>query len=103
MPLRTTSWSSTSITRSRWLSVRSNSGQSYHAAPMPPPMDGDEVFGELLEAMPDGMVMVDESGRIVFVNRQLEQLSGYVRAELIGRRIEKLVPDRFRPDHRGGR
>ena len=61
------------------------------------------VFGELLEAMPDGMVVVDDQGRIESVNINLEQLSGYSREELIGNPIETLVPERFRGGHRGVR
>jgi PAS domain S-box-containing protein len=45
------------------------------------------------------MVMVDESGVILMVNTQTERLFGYSREELIGRPIETLIPERFRPQH----
>src|ERR671936_2825956 len=67
------------------------------------PVEQDDTFGELLDAMPDGMVVVDDRGLIVFVNGHLEQLSGYSRDELIGQRIEGLVPERFRSGHTGVR
>jgi PAS domain S-box-containing protein len=62
-----------------------------------------EVFGELLEAMPDAVIVSDESGRIVFANRHAERLSGYSRHELEGHRIEMLVPERFRSGHESNR
>ena len=57
----------------------------------------------VLEWMPDGVVVCDEHGTIVFVNRQAENLTGYSRGELVGKRIERLVPVRARSAHPGFR
>ena len=59
---------------------------------------------ELLDAAPDAMVVVDEAGAILLVNRQTESMFGYSRDELLGQSVEILVPERFRarhPEHRG--
>jgi PAS domain S-box-containing protein len=61
------------------------------------------MFEGLLEAAPDAMVIVAEDGRIVLVNKQTETLFGYPRAELFGRSIEILVPERYRAAHPANR
>jgi PAS domain S-box-containing protein len=57
----------------------------------------------LLEAAPDAMVVIDQSGAIVLLNTQLENLFGFTRAELLGQAIELLIPPRFRDGHPGHR
>jgi PAS domain S-box-containing protein len=56
-------------------------------------------YESLLNAAPDAMVFVDAEGRIVLANKQLEQLLGYRRDELIGQDLEILIPQRFRREH----
>lgn len=58
-----------------------------------------EQFRLALEAAPTGMLMMDRAGIMVLVNAQIEVLFGYPRDELLGRRIEMLVPERFRAHH----
>ncbi len=60
-------------------------------------------FRDLLESMPDGIVMVNPTGRIVISNRQAQTLFGYQSAELQGKSIEILLPERFRGAHVGHR
>jgi PAS domain S-box-containing protein len=60
---------------------------------------GDSLFRGLLESAPDAMVIVNQSGTIVLVNSQTEQLFGYPREELLGQPVEILIPDRLRPAH----
>ena len=57
------------------------------------------VFKDLLEAAPDAIVAVDVHGRIALVNAQTERQFGYRRDELIGQRVEVLVPEALRGAH----
>lgn len=52
-----------------------------------------------LDAAPDAMVIVAGDGRIAFVNIETEALFQYERAELVGRPVEILLPERFRHAH----
>jgi PAS domain S-box-containing protein len=56
-------------------------------------------FRDLLDVAPDAMVVVDEGGRILLANRQVESLLGYDPEELIGQLLETLLPERFRGRH----
>jgi PAS domain S-box-containing protein len=56
-------------------------------------------FRLVVEASPNGIVLVNAQGHIVLVNARAEKLFGYGREELIGQGIELLVPERFRGEH----
>src|ERR1043165_4807699 len=45
------------------------------------------------------MLVIRDDGRLVLVNQQVETLFGYARAELIGKPIEILLPERLRAKH----
>jgi diguanylate cyclase (GGDEF)-like protein/PAS domain S-box-containing protein len=67
---------------------------------------GAESLGpelDLLNSIPDGVVICDGRGRIVFANKSAEEMTGYRREELSGSPIEMLVPNRLRSLHRGHR
>lgn len=66
------------------------------AEPSPP---AATTLLQLIEAVPDALVVIDAAGRIVVVNKQTEDMFGYRRAEILGQPIEVLVPERFRTDH----
>lgn len=54
----------------------------------------------VVEASPTGILLVDATGRIVMANQQIERIVGYPRADLIGRPLEALLPERSRAIHR---
>jgi len=60
-------------------------------------------FRDLLESTPDGIVIANVTGHIVFTNGHAEALFAYGRRELSGRSVESLLPERFRAAHLGHR
>jgi PAS domain S-box-containing protein len=52
-----------------------------------------------LEAAPDAIIIVGQDGKIRTANGLAEELFEYSRKELIGQKIEMLVPERFRDIH----
>src|SRR3974390_3693593 len=59
----------------------------------------EDLARSLVDAAPDALVLVDEVGRIVFLNRQAEAMFGYDRAELAGEWVEVLLPPPSRVPH----
>ena len=57
------------------------------------------LSSDLLQALPDAIVAVDRDGTIVQVNSQAQELFGYDREELIGQKVEVLVPESYRRRH----
>jgi PAS domain S-box-containing protein len=49
----------------------------------------------LLEAAPDAMVVVNQSGEIVLLNVQAEKQFGYRRDELVGQKVKNIIPEGF--------
>jgi len=49
----------------------------------------------LLEAAPDGMVVVNRGGQIVLLNAQAEKQFGYRRDELLGQNVKDIIPEGF--------
>jgi PAS domain S-box-containing protein len=68
------------------------------------PLDVDPALSQqLLDAAPDAIVVIDDQGSIVLANAQTGRLFGYSRDELLGSKIEVLIPERFRVTHVGHR
>lgn len=65
----------------------------------------DERFRLVVESAPNAMILVNKLGEIAMVNQQTEKLFGYQRNELVGQKLEILIPPRFKknhPNHRDG-
>jgi diguanylate cyclase (GGDEF)-like protein/PAS domain S-box-containing protein len=54
----------------------------------------------ILEYAPDAVVVVNDKGNIARVNHLAVEMFGYGNEELIGRRVEVLLPHRFRAKHK---
>jgi PAS domain S-box-containing protein len=53
----------------------------------------------VVDAAPIAIIVADSDGRITMLNERGARLFGYDPGELLGRRVESLVPDRFRGAH----
>jgi PAS domain S-box-containing protein len=68
-------------------------------SPASPPKWDEDALRAVLESVPDAVIAADIRGTILLVNRQTEDLFGYSRAELLGRPVETLMPERYRAAH----
>lgn len=59
----------------------------------------EERLRLVVESAPNAMVLVNTTGVITLVNQQTEKLFGYERGDLIGKKLEILIPQRFSHDH----
>jgi PAS domain S-box-containing protein len=59
----------------------------------------DDNAWHLFDDIPDGVIVANTTGTIVFANGQAMRLLGYARDELFGLSIDSLVPERFRARH----
>ena len=66
-------------------------------------MDESNWLLEVLEAIPDGVVIADKNGVMLLVNRELERITGYERTEILGSTVEVLIPHDVVGRHEGHR
>jgi PAS domain S-box-containing protein len=59
----------------------------------------EERLRSVLNTVVDGIVTVDEEGRIQTFNPAAERLFGFTRAEVIGQNIKALMPEPYRSGH----
>ena len=55
----------------------------------------EERYRGLMEAAPDGMVVVNQAGEIVILNARAESQFGYRRDELLGQNVKNIIPEGF--------
>jgi protein-histidine pros-kinase len=59
----------------------------------------EERFRLVVESAPNAMLLVNQEGKITLVNTQTEKLFGYSREELVNKKVEMLIPGRFKENH----
>jgi len=57
------------------------------------------TFHLMLEATPNALVLVNNQGRIAYLNSYTERLFHYTKSEIIGKEIGILIPERFKDKH----
>ena len=63
-----------------------------------PTADAD-LYRSIIETTPSALLVIDDRGVIVVVNRRLGELFGYSQDELLGQSVERLLPERYRTRH----
>jgi PAS domain S-box-containing protein len=58
-----------------------------------------DLFDRAFESSPVAMVLTGRDGLIKILNRQVERMFGFGRAELEGARFDRLMPQRFRSEY----
>ena len=61
--------------------------------------ESTELFQAILQCAPDAMLIADEDGVIILANGAAEQLFGYDKADLVGHKVEILIPKERRAAH----
>jgi PAS domain S-box-containing protein len=62
-----------------------------------------DTFREIFQTSAEGIIMIDDQGKILLANPVSEAMFGYAPQQLIGRSLEDLLPQRYRGRHVGYR
>jgi two-component system, sensor histidine kinase len=57
----------------------------------------------ILDSLPDALIIIDATGTVRFANHQVSELFGFTIDEVVGAKVEMLLPERFRARHVGHR
>ena len=61
--------------------------------------DQNTIGYELVANSANGIIIIDADGQIVVVNQVLNTIFGYHEDELLGLRLEQLIPESFKATH----
>lgn len=61
--------------------------------------ESETLFRGLLDTTPDPLIAINKHGLITIVNAEFERHFGYSREEIIGQKVEVLIPERYRKGH----
>lgn len=64
--------------------------------------DSEERYRTVAETASDGIVTIDERGRVIFANLAIEKIFGHRLEELIGHSLTILIPEHLRQSHKNG-
>lgn len=57
------------------------------------------TFADVVSGAPDGVLVIDVDGTIVYANARSAEIFGFAASEILGRTVEALIPERFRTRH----
>lgn len=59
------------------------------------------MYERIIEAAADAIITIDDTEDIVQFNRGAEQIFGYLKSEVLGTKLDCLLPEKFRASHAG--
>jgi PAS domain S-box-containing protein len=62
-------------------------------------LESKDIFRVLFESAAEGLVLVEKTGVILMINPRISEMFGYNENELIGKKIEILIPEKYRTRH----
>lgn len=68
------------------------SGHGRHYAPEPDQADASNAFAELIEQLPEGIVVAGRDGRMIWANKRAERLTGYPLTQSLGTHVKQALP-----------
>jgi PAS domain S-box-containing protein len=61
--------------------------------------ESEEKYRHIINAAADAIISIDAQGAIVELNRAAERMFGFKKAELVGKPLTSIMPERFRTPH----
>jgi PAS domain S-box-containing protein len=83
------------------LKARIETLESELAASQPSLKEREGLLQSLLDNVLDGIITIDEKGIVRSFNRPAEDIFGYSASEVIGNKVEMLMPEPYRSEHDG--
>ncbi len=65
-------------------------------------VDSQAQLSAVLDTVGEGIITIDSDSTIVMVNREVERIWGYAQDELVGQRLQLLMPEQYRTRHTAG-
>ncbi|MDF1546332.1 MAG: PAS domain-containing sensor histidine kinase [Bacteroidales bacterium] len=62
-------------------------------------LQGDITIKTLLESLAEGVVIINDLGRIVLINKKLSELTGFSKEEVMGESLNLIIPAKYHHKH----
>lgn len=62
-------------------------------------LQGDVTIKTLIESLAEGVVITNDSGRIILINKKMSELTGYTKQEVMGQELNIFIPEPIHEKH----